>query len=177
MVKRIMLSDLALKIKHVPDWPTKGVSYTDTSRVFSDAVLFQNVIRALAEPYQKNKPDVIAGIEARGFILAGAMAYALGCGVVMVRRRGKTPGNVVNQEYSYEYSSNVIEMSEGSVEPGKKVVLVDDVLATGATAAAAAKLIKKLGADIFGISFVVEKEYLSPRQRLGVHPIYSLLKI
>lgn len=177
MVKLIMIDDLRSKIRHIDDWPTRGVSYTDTSKVFSDAELFGNVVRALAEPYLQEKPDIIAGIEARGFLLAGALAFKLGCGVVVVRRRGKLPQPVVSQEYSYEYASNVIEMSQDAVTPGQKVVLVDDVLATGATMAAAIKLIKKLGADIAGISFMVEKEFLSPRQRLGGYAVHGLLKI
>lgn len=177
MVKFIMLDELRSKITHIDDWPTKGVRYTDTSKVFSDATLFQNVIRALVEPYQQAKPDAIIGIEARGFILAGAMAHELGCGMVMVRRRGKLPPPVVSQEYSYEYSSNVIEMSERAIQPGQRIVLVDDILSTGATAAAALKLIKCLGGEVVGISCIVEKAFLSPRERLAGFPIHSLLKI
>ena len=154
MVNLVMLDDLALKIRHLADWPTKGVSYTDTAEVFSDAALFRDVIRALVEPYAADVPDAVAGIEARGFILAAAMAYQLNCGMLMIRRRGKR-----------------------AIQPGQRIVLVDDILATGATAAAALKLIKRLDGEVAGISCIVEKDFLSPRERLGGHFIHSLLKI
>ena len=177
MVNLVMLDDLALKIRHLADWPTKGVSYTDTAEVFSDAALFRDVIRALVEPYAADVPDAVAGIEARGFILAAAMAYQLNCGMLMIRRRGKLAPPVFAQEYSYEYASNAIEMSDRAIQPGQRIVLVDDILATGATAAAALKLIKRLDGEVAGISCIVEKDFLSPRERLGGHFIHSLLKI
>lgn len=161
-----MTLDIKAKIIHIEDWPTKGISYTDTSRLLADPEDFNDIITKLAEPYQSQKIDKVVGIEARGFLLAGALALKLGAGAIMIRKKGKLPAPRLTQEYSYEYSSSAVEISRAALQAGERVVLVDDVLATGASAAAAVKLLKELKADIIGISCIVVKSFLAPQTRL-----------
>lgn len=166
------------KIREVPDWPKKGVSFKDITPLLQDKNLFCRMIDLLVQPYLKNKIDKVVGIDARGFILAAAAAYKLKTGLAIVRKKGKLPAKTVSEEYSLEYASNVLEMHADSILPGEKVVIIDDVLATGGTMKAAIKLVKKLKGKIIGIGFLIELTYLKGRKNLKSKQvkIRSLLK-
>ncbi len=172
----IMVSDLKSKIKIIEDWPRPGIDCYDISPLLADSVAFSEMIKKMAEPYRGQPIDIIVGVEARGFVIASALAYELGAGVAMVRKKGKLPPPTDKEEYSYEYASNVIEIGTDYLYEDKKVVIVDDILATGGTMSAVEKLIKRNGIDILGISFVVEMELMSGRDRLRHDNIQSLVK-
>lgn len=167
--------DIKSKIREVPDWPKPGVSFKDITPLLGDPEGFKEVIDRLAEPYLGQKIDKVVGIDARGFIFAAAMAYKLGAGLAIVRKKGKLPWKTIGTDYALEYAANSIEMHEDSVLPGENVLIVDDVLATGGTMEATVGLVNKLGGDIVGISFVIELGFLDGRKKLGDNKIYSLL--
>jgi adenine phosphoribosyltransferase len=167
--------DIKSKIREVPDWPKPGVSFKDITPLLGDPDGFKEVIDKLAEPYLGQKIDKVVGIDARGFIFAAAMAYKLGAGLAIVRKKGKLPWKTIGAEYALEYASNTIEMHEDAVLPGEKILIVDDVLAIGGTMEATVGLVKKLGGDIAGISFVIELGFLNGRSKLGENKIYSLV--
>ena len=164
------------KIRNIPDWPKKGVSFKDITPLLEDKNLFCKTIDCLISPYSKKKVDKIVGIDARGFILAAAAAYKLKTGLAIVRKKGKLPSKTVSRSYSLEYASNTLEMHEDSILPGDKVVIIDDVLATGGTMTAAVGLVKELGGKIIGIEFLIELIYLKGRNNLRGQKIRSLLK-
>lgn len=164
------------KIREIPGWPHKGVNFKDITPLLQDGYLFSKMVDSLARPYLKKKIDKIVGIDARGFILASALAYKLKTGLAIVRKKGKLPAKTVSQEYSLEYASNVLEMHEDAIFPGEKVVIIDDVLATGGTMKAAVNLVKKLGGKIVGVDFLIELTYLKGRKSLKGQKIRSLLK-
>jgi len=164
------------KIRNVPDWPKKGVSFKDITPLLREKKLFYKTIDFLISPYLKKKVDKIVGIDARGFILAAAAAYKLKTGLAIVRKKGKLPSKTVSRSYSLEYASNTLEMHEDSILPGERVVIIDDVLATGGTMAATVGLVKELGGKIVGIEFLIELIYLKGRKNLKNQKIRSLLK-
>lgn len=170
-----MEEDLKSKITRINDWPRPGIVCYDVAPLFKDKNDFHNIIEELARPYESQKVDVVVGVEARGFILAAALAYCLGVGVAMIRKKNKLPPPTVSQEYSYEYAAQVIEMQTGVVTPGERVVIVDDTLATGGTMAAAVKLVKKLQGEIVGLSFIVEMKFMAGADRLKGLPVHSLV--
>lgn len=172
----MLVDELKAKIIEVDDWPARGITYFDTTPIMADPDLFAKIIDELAKPYQDKKVDVVAGIESRGLILAGALAYKMGCAMAAIRKKDKLPGSKISQEYAYEYSTGMIEINDYVIKPGQRVVLVDDILATGGTMAAAVKLIEKLKGKIIGISFIVEKVFLSGRERLKGQEAHSLVK-
>ncbi|MEK7164896.1 MAG: adenine phosphoribosyltransferase [Patescibacteria group bacterium] len=172
----MLQNEITSKIVLRDNWPTLGITYVDTADIFADGSCFRDVVAALVAPYEASKIDVIIGLETRGLVLAAALAHQLGVGLVMIRKKGKLMPPVIVQEYSYEYSTSVIEMKTDAIKPGQRVVLVDDVLATGATLAAAVKLAKRLGGDIIGISVIVEKKFLAPQTRLSGYPVHSLVQ-
>lgn len=167
--------DLKSKIREIPDWPIKGVNFKDISTIIEDKDAFKFTIDELVKPYQGQKIDKIVGIDARGFLFCSAMAYLLNTGCVMIRKKGKLPWKTISQEYALEYGTNTIEMHEDSIKTGEKVILVDDLLATGGTMAATVDLVKKLGGEILGISFIVELDFLKGREKLKNYPIYTLV--
>lgn len=169
----IMSNDFKEYISVVSDWPRKDITTYDIAPLLHNATLFHRLINQLAEPYQNQKVNTIIGIEARGFILASALAYQLGTGIALIRKKGKIPPPTVSQEYSFEYASYVMEVADGLLKKDERVVIVDDILATGGTMAAAIKLIKKIGLEIVGVSFAVEMEYMSGRDRIKKQNIYS----
>jgi adenine phosphoribosyltransferase len=168
--------DLKSKIREIPDWPIKGVNFKDISTVIEDPEALKFVIDKLLEPYQGQKIDKVVGIDARGFLLCSAMAYQLNAGCVMIRKKGKLPWKTIKKDYALEYGTNTIEMHEDSIKPGEKVIIVDDLLATGGTMAATVDLVKQLGGDIIGISFIIELSFLKGREKLGDYPVYALVK-
>jgi len=163
------------KIREIPDWPKKGVSFKDITSALKNRDLFYKMIDILVKPYSKEKIDKIVGIDARGFILAAAAAYKLKTGLAIVRKKGKLPAKTVSQKYSLEYASNTLEMHEDSISPGEKVLILDDVLATGGTMKATVDLVKKLKGKIIGIGFLIELTYLKGRKNLKGQKIRSLI--
>ncbi|HEX2747344.1 MAG TPA: adenine phosphoribosyltransferase [Verrucomicrobiales bacterium] len=163
-------------IRDVPDFPKPGILFKDITTVLSDGALFSKTIDAIIETMAGCRVDKIVAIDARGFIFAGAVADRLKAGFVPVRKKGKLPWQTVGTSYSLEYGENMIEMHRDAVLPGERVWLVDDVLATGGTSAAAAKLIKELGGELAGMTFLVELGFLNGRSLLppGV-PVHGVL--
>lgn len=167
---------LKSKIREIPNWPKKGVNFKDITPLLEDRKLFHRVIDLLIEPYLKKKIDKIVGIDARGFILASAAAYKLKTGLAIVRKQGKLPSKTISKTYTLEYASNTLEIHYDSILPGEKVMLIDDVLATGGTMAATIDLVKRQKGKILGIEFLVELVYLKGRKKLKGQKMRSLVK-
>jgi adenine phosphoribosyltransferase len=167
--------DLNSFIRAVPDFPKPGVMFRDITPLLGDSAALSAAIERLAEPWQGGQIDLIAAVEARGFLFAIPMAMALGVGVVPVRKPGKLPADTLAYEYELEYGSDTLEMHRDGVSAGARVLVVDDVLATGGTAAACMKLLDSAGAKVAGSSFLVEIEPLGGRERLAPHRVESVL--
>ncbi len=170
------VEDLKRKIRDVPDFPKPGILFKDITTLLKDKEAFQDMVELLAKPYLNRKIDVVAGIEARGFILAGALAYSLKAGAVIIRKPGKLPAETISSFYQLEYGQDSIEIHRDAIMPGQKVLMVDDVLATGGTMLAAIELVKKLGGQIEDIAFLIELEFLKGRERLKDYPFTALIK-
>jgi adenine phosphoribosyltransferase len=166
---------LKAKIRHVPDFPKPGILFYDITTLLRDPKGFRMAVDALASQVQ-GKPDAIVGIESRGFILGAAVADRLGVGFVPVRKVGKLPARTVRVTYDLEYGSDSLEMHHDAVEQGQRVLIVDDLLATGGTARATVDLIKQLGATVEGVSFLIELVALNGRARLEGESIHAVLK-
>jgi len=164
------------KVREIPDWPKKGVNFKDITPLIEDSRAFRKVIDAMAKPYLGRKIDKIVGIDARGFILAAALAYKLKSGVAIVRKKGKLPSKKVSKKYALEYGSNAIEMHKDTILAGEKVLLVDDLLATGGTMAATIGLVEKLKGKIISVDFLIELTFLKGRKKLKGYKIRSLAK-
>jgi adenine phosphoribosyltransferase len=162
-------------IRDIPDFPKPGVVFKDITPLLSDQKAFVATIDALAECFEASKVDKVLGIEARGFIIAAPIAYRLGAGFVPVRKAGKLPFEIEKQEYELEYGSDLLEIHRDAVAPGERALLIDDVMATGGTAAATIRLVEKLGGSIVGLGFVIELAFLGGRAKLGGHEAVSLL--
>lgn len=161
-------------IRDIPDFPQPGIIFKDITPVLKDADAFQATIDALIAAQVETPFDVILGIESRGFIFAAAMAMRMGKGFIPVRKPGKLPYEVVRESYSLEYGTNTLEIHTDAIQPGQRVLVVDDVLATGGTAAAAGKLVAALGGEVAAYTFVIELAFLGGRARLNA-PVNSLL--
>ncbi len=167
--------DLKSKIRRIPNF--KGVVFWDITPLLKDKDAFGECIKRFAAYYRDIEVDVIVSNEARGFIVGAALAYELGVGFVPIRKKGKLPSKTVDLTYQKEYESDTIEIHEDSIEPGQKILLIDDLLATGGTIQANVELVEKLGGKIIGIGFIIELEYLYGRETLGdKYEIFSLLK-
>ncbi len=154
-------------IRTIPDFPHQGIMFRDVTTLFADPRGFRICIDQLLAPYAGQPIDKVVGLEARGFILGGAVAHQLGCGFVPVRKQGKLPGQVISQDYTLEYGTATVELHSDAIQPGETVLLVDDLLATGGTAQAGITLIEKLGGQITGCAFVVDLPDLGGRKRLA----------
>ncbi len=163
-------------IREVPDFPKKGILFYDITTLLKDKLGFATLIDALAEYYLPKKVDLILGMEARGFIFGPALAYRLNAGFVPVRKPGKLPAPAARVEYELEYGTNILEIHKDAVQKGQRVIIVDDLLATGGTAEATAKLATSLGAEIAGLGFVVELDFLKGRDKLRQYDVFSLLR-
>jgi adenine phosphoribosyltransferase len=170
----IAMNVVEQKLRQVADFPKPGINFLDMSPILADGSLFKSVIHHLCEPQKEKKIDKIIAIESRGFILGAAMAHELGSGLVMVRKKGKLPGPTVSVSYALEYGTDQLEMLPQNVSRGENVLIVDDVLATGGTAAAAGELCEKLGGNVVGFSFFIEIGFLQGRKKLS-QPVHSLL--
>jgi adenine phosphoribosyltransferase len=168
-------SHLKASIRDVPDFPQPGIVFRDITPLLGDAALFRQTLNLLAAPYRATQVDLVIGVESRGFIFGAPLAYLLGVGFVPVRKAGKLPHQTIAAEYALEYGTNVVEAHIDAVQPGQRVVVVDDLLATGGTAAATVQLMEKLGAEIVGVSFVVELAALNGRERLVSFPVHTVL--
>lgn len=168
--------NLKSKIREIPDWSRKGVNFKDITPLLEDAESFKSVIDKLAGFFKNKGVQKVVGINARGFLLASAVAYQLGAGVAIVRKKGKLPHKTIIREYELEYGSNVIEIHKDAIKPGEKAIIIDDVLATGGTAKATADLIEELGGDIVGIGFLIDLTFLEREGKLSKYNVYSLIK-
>ena len=166
--------DLRDHIRQIPDFPKPGILFHDISTLLAHAGAWAETVRRLAESVERHEPDLLAGIESRGFLVAAPLAYALGCGFVMVRKKGKLPGATVGHRYALEYGEDEVEVQADAIVPGQRVVLLDDLLATGGTAAAAHALLRRVGAEVTAAAFIVELTFLGGRARLDL-PVSSLV--
>ena len=171
-----LLEKLRAGVRDVPDFPKKGIVFKDITPILSDGSLFKTSIDVFIERCRGKKIDKIAGIDARGFLFGSAVAYELGVGFVPIRKRGKLPFKTEIAKYSLEYGEAEMEMHIDAMRPGEKIVLVDDLLATGGTSAAAAALIKKVGGELVEAQFLIELEFLHGREKLAPTPVASFLK-
>src|ERR1700746_2222162 len=162
-------------IREVPDFPKKGILFYDITTLLKDKLGFALLIDSLAEHYLAKNIDLVLGMEARGFIFGPAVAYRLNAGFVPVRKPGKLPAATSKYDYALEYGTNTLEIHRDAIRRGERVIIVDDLLATGGTAQATAKLAESLGAEIAGMGFVVELDFLNPRAKLKGYDIFSLL--
>lgn len=163
-------------IREVPDFPKQGILFYDITTLLKDRAGFRRVIDSLTERVRPLKPDLILGIEARGFIFAPALAYNLGAGFVPVRKPNKLPAAAERISYELEYGMDTLEMHKDAVQPGSRVVIADDLLATGGTSLAAVRLAEKLGATVAAVTFVIELEFLKGRDRLNGYDVFSLVR-
>ena len=170
------MNDLKKMIREVPDYPKKGILFYDITTLLKDKAGLKRTIDSLTEQVRPLNPDVVLGIEARGFIFAPALAYNLGAGFVPVRKPNKLPAETERISYELEYGMDTLEMHKDAVKPGMRVLIADDLLATGGTALASARLVERLGGTVAAISFVIELEALKGRDRLRGYDVVSLLK-
>lgn len=167
--------DLKSLIREVPDFPKPGINFYDITTLLKDPAGWRGVIDALKNHYRDTSVDVVVGIEARGFFFAPAIAYELGAGFVPVRKPGKLPAATESVEYALEYGTDRLEVHKDAIAPGQKVLILDDVLATGGTAAGVAQLIEKLGGVVTSMGFVLELDFLNGRSKLDGRDVFSLL--
>jgi adenine phosphoribosyltransferase len=170
------MDHLKTKIREIPDFPKKGILFYDITTLLCDAKGFRDTIDALAAPYMGEDIDQVIGIESRGFILGAAVADRLGAGFVPVRKVGKLPSKTVKVSYDLEYGSDSLEMHQDAIEPGQRVLIVDDLLATGGTARATVDLVKQLGGKVEGIAVLIELVELNGRERLKGEALFALLQ-
>jgi adenine phosphoribosyltransferase len=168
--------DLKQRIRHVPDFPKPGILFYDITTLLGDAEGFRLTVDSLAAPYRDQAIDVVVGIESRGFILGAAVAHALKAGFVPIRKPGKLPSKALKESYALEYGTDALEIHEDAVAPASRVLIVDDVLATGGTAAAAIKLVRAIGGNLVGLGFLIELEFLAGRSKLGSESVSSVLR-
>ena len=169
--------DLAQYIRNVPDFPVEGIQFKDITTLLKDPVPFAASVEKLLENYQDLKIDVVVAVESRGFIWGATLAYELGVGLVPVRKPGKLPAETVRAEYTLEYGTNALEMHKDAIEPGQKVLVVDDLLATGGTAKATCELVEQVGGKVVGIAFLIELTFLSGREKLAGYDVLALISM
>jgi adenine phosphoribosyltransferase len=168
-------AEIEAAIRNVPDFPKPGIQFKDITPVLADARLFAGAIDLLTENFKPGSVDAVVGIDARGFIFAAAAARKLNAGFVPVRKKGKLPYKTIEQDYALEYGSATVAMHIDALKPGARVLLIDDLLATGGTASAAAALVQKLGAKILETSFLIELKFLNGREKLRCFPVRSIV--
>ena len=163
-------------IRDIKDFPKEGIVFKDITPVLQDPTAFREAIDRMLEYAKERDVNAVVGIESRGFIFAAPLALALNAAFVPVRKLGKLPGETLRQEYSLEYGTNTVEMHKDALKPGQRVLIVDDLLATGGTSAAAAALVEQLGADVAGCVYLVELGFLNGREALEGYPVHSLIE-
>ena len=162
-------------IRDVPDFPKKGIVFKDITPLLGDPRAFRTAIDRLAAPFEDKHIAQVAGVESRGFLLAGAVAMKLGAGLIPIRKKGKLPRRVLRAQYALEYGKDMVECHADAARRGSKILLIDDVLATGGTAAASVRLLELLGARVAGIAFLIELDFLKGREKLKKHAVHSLI--
>jgi adenine phosphoribosyltransferase len=168
--------DIKSKIRHIPDFPKPGIDFLDITPLLLEKETFKYIIDKLSEELKNTDFDIIACSEARGFIFGAPLAYALNKGFVPIRKKDKLPGEKISVQYDLEYGYDILEMHADAIKPGQKVVIADDILATGGTLAANVKLIEKLGGEVVKILFLIELEFLKGREKLKGYDVCSLLR-
>jgi adenine phosphoribosyltransferase len=163
-------------IRDVPDFPDPGIVFKDITPVLADPIAFSTITDLMVVRFGRGNVDKVVGIEARGFIIASPVAYHFGAGFVPIRKQGKLPSETVAEDYELEYGSATLELHIDGITPGERVLIVDDVLATGGTAQAAASLVQRVGGEVCGIATVIELEFLHGRERLAEHELYTLIR-
>jgi adenine phosphoribosyltransferase len=170
------VTDFTSYIRDIPDFPEPGVVFKDITPLLADGPVFSELIDALGEPFRDDGVTKVAGIEARGFTLATPVAERLGAGFIPLRKPGKLPYETVSEEYALEYGTDVLEVHTDAVTPGERVLIVDDVIATGGTAAAAVRLLRRIGADVVGLSVFIELSFLNGADQLAGVPLHALVR-
>jgi adenine phosphoribosyltransferase len=170
------MKNLESFIRNIPDFPVKGIQFKDITTLLKNGELFAQAVDGMYEPFRNEEIDKITGIEARGFIFGSALAYKLNIGFIPIRKPGKLPAEIVKEEYELEYGTDSIEIHADGIEAGERVLIVDDLLATGGTAAAAARLIEHIGGEIVGLSFLIELTELKARELLRDYKVTSLIQ-
>ncbi|WP_300279424.1 adenine phosphoribosyltransferase [Peptacetobacter sp.] len=168
--------NLESKIRNIQDYPKPGIGFKDITTLLKDGEAFKQAIDTIVDNLKDKEIDYIVGPEARGFLLGAPVAYALGVGFVPIRKPGKLPAEKVSYEYELEYGTDIIEIHKDAIEEGKKVVLIDDLLATGGTIEAATKLVESLGGEVVSIQFLIELEFLNGKEKLKGYDIESIIK-
>jgi adenine phosphoribosyltransferase len=168
--------DLKQHIRSVPDFPKAGILFYDITTLLKDPQGFRMTVDMLATPYLDQGIDAVVGIESRGFILGAAVAQRIGVGFIPIRKPGKLPAKAIKESYDLEYGKDALEIHEDAVQQGQRVLIVDDVLATGGTAAAAVQLVRKLGGNLHGLAFLIELLFLDGKQKIADENVFSVLK-
>ena len=168
--------DLRARIREIPDFPKPGILFYDITTLLKDAAAFKEAIDLMVEPYRADGIDIVVGMESRGFIFSAPLAYQLGAGLVPVRKLGKLPAEVLSVEYALEYGSNTLEIHRDAIQPGQRVLVVDDLLATGGTVKGTIELVERLQGEIAGLAFLVELDVLKGRERLEGHKVTSVIR-
>jgi adenine phosphoribosyltransferase len=168
--------DLKQHIRHVPDFPKAGILFYDITTLLRDPQGFKITVDMLSTPYADRGIDSVVGIESRGFILGAAVAQRIGAGFIPIRKPGKLPAKAIKETYDLEYGKDALEIHEDAVGKGQRILIVDDVLATGGTASAAVQLVRKLGGELHGLAFLIELLFLEGRQKIAKEDVYSVLQ-
>jgi adenine phosphoribosyltransferase len=169
------VAELKARIRDIKDFPTEGILFKDITTLLKEPRAFRSVVDQLATAYLQASVEVVVGIESRGFIFGGALAHELGAGFVPVRKLGKLPAKTIEVEYDLEYGRDALAMHEDAIEPGQRVLVVDDLLATGGTMAATLRLVQQCGGMVVGVAFLIELAFLRGRARLKDYPVSSLI--
>lgn len=167
--------DLRSKIREIPDFPKPGINFKDISTILKDGDALRYVVRQMADHFRDKRVEMVVGAESRGFLFGAPLAYELGCGFALVRKPGKLPCAVERVEYALEYGTDALEIHRDSIQPNQRILMVDDLLATGGTIGAACELVRRLGGDIVGAAFVIELTFLGGRRRLDGIDVLSLV--
>jgi adenine phosphoribosyltransferase len=172
----VSADDLRARIREIPDFPKPGILFYDITTLIKDAAAFKESIQLMTAPFAGEKIDLVVGMESRGFIFSAPMAIELGAGFVPVRKLGKLPAETVSVEYALEYGTNTLEIHKDAVMPGQRVLVVDDLLATGGTVVGTTELLTMLKADVVGLAFLVELSFLKGRERLSGYKVHSVIQ-
>jgi adenine phosphoribosyltransferase len=172
----VSAEDLRARIREIPDFPKPGILFYDITTLLKDATAFKDAVDLMTAPFRGDKVDVVVGMESRGFIFSAPMAYQLDAGLVPVRKLGKLPAETITVEYALEYGSNTLEIHRDAIQPGQKVLIVDDLLATGGTVKGTIELIERLKGEVVGLSFLVELDFLKGRERLDGRRVTSVIQ-
>lgn len=168
--------DLAKMIRDVPDFPKEGILFKDITTLIKEPRAFREVIDRLADHYAGQEIDLVVAVEARGYIFGAPIAYKLGAGFVPVRKEGKLPAETVREEYELEYGTDSVEMHRDAIQPGQKVLIVDDLIATGGSAAATARLVERLGGEVVSIAFLIELTFLKGVEKLKDYDVFTMIE-